>query len=179
MSQHFFADFGCGCIGQTLNEPSTCLNFGWSFFMSYSRSCSVPGWMFQQLWSLCLFNLPKIVIGNGKKAMNLGVWYRRSLIILFWIHILCSVYLSHKERVEIVIYCIVGGSDFPVCWIHHITWSKKSTSKNKKTLSKVGQCKNNISSHLKWVLVADKHACDQYNRIRLPNCPIDHCILRF
>ena len=30
-------------------------------------------------------------------------------------------------------------------------------SKSKKTLFKVGQCKQcNISSHLKWVLVADK-----------------------
>ena len=34
---------------------------------------------------------------------------------------------------------------------------KKSKSKSKKTLFKVGQCKQyNISSHLKWVLVADK-----------------------
>ena len=34
--------------------------------------------------------------------------------------------------------------------------SKKSKSKSKKTLFNVGQCKQyNISSHLKWVLVAD------------------------
>ena len=33
----------------------------------------------------------------------------------------------------------------------------KSKSKSKKTLFNVGQCKQyNISSHLKWVLVADK-----------------------
>ena len=33
----------------------------------------------------------------------------------------------------------------------------KSKSKSKKTVFKVGQCKQcNISSHLKWVLVADK-----------------------
>ena len=32
----------------------------------------------------------------------------------------------------------------------------KSKSKSKKTLFNVGQCKQyNISSHLKWVLVAD------------------------
>ena len=36
-------------------------------------------------------------------------------------------------------------------------WSQKSKSKSKKTFFKVGQCKQyNISSHLKWVLVADK-----------------------
>ena len=34
----------------------------------------------------------------------------------------------------------------------------KSKSKSKKTLFKVGQCKQkNVSSHLKWVLVADKN----------------------
>ena len=33
----------------------------------------------------------------------------------------------------------------------------KSKSKSKKTLFNVGQCKQyNISSHLEWVLVADK-----------------------
>ena len=33
-------------------------------------------------------------------------------------------------------------------------------SKSKKTLFNVGQCKQyNISSHLKWVLVADKNGC--------------------
>ena len=36
-------------------------------------------------------------------------------------------------------------------------YSKKSKSKSKKTLFNVRQCKQyNISSHLKWVLVADK-----------------------
>ena len=35
--------------------------------------------------------------------------------------------------------------------------ARKSKSKSKKTLFNVGQCKQyNISSHLKWVLVADK-----------------------
>ena len=35
-------------------------------------------------------------------------------------------------------------------------------SKSKKNLFKVGQCKqNNVSSHLKWVLITDKHAYDQ------------------
>ena len=35
--------------------------------------------------------------------------------------------------------------------------SKSKKSKSKNTLLKVGQCKQyNISSHLKWVLVADK-----------------------
>ena len=40
----------------------------------------------------------------------------------------------------------------PVCSVRY-----KSKSKSKKTLFNVGQCKQyNISSHLKWVLVADK-----------------------
>ena len=42
--------------------------------------------------------------------------------------------------------------------------SRKSKSKSEKTLFKVRQCKqNNVSSHLKWVLVADKHAYDEYD----------------
>ena len=42
-------------------------------------------------------------------------------------------------------------------WPSPILWQGKSKSKSKKTLFKVGQCKqHNISSHLKCVLVADK-----------------------
>ena len=49
--------------------------------------------------------------------------------------------------------------------------SKKSKSKSKKTLFNVGQCKQyNISSHLKWVLVADKSMhIIIYNKIRINN----------
>ena len=39
---------------------------------------------------------------------------------------------------------------------HSTLGKSKSKSKSKKTLFKIGQCKQyNISSHLKWVLVAD------------------------
>ena len=41
--------------------------------------------------------------------------------------------------------------------INKFSCKSKSKSKSKKTLFNVGQCKQyNISSHLKWVLVADK-----------------------
>ena len=42
--------------------------------------------------------------------------------------------------------------------IKNLSVSNASKSKSKETLFKVGQCKQyNISSHLKWVLVADKN----------------------
>ena len=45
----------------------------------------------------------------------------------------------------------------PVWISNEIHYKSKSKSKSKKTLFNVGQCKQyNISSHLKWVLVADK-----------------------
>ena len=48
--------------------------------------------------------------------------------------------------------------DIHIVDISHKSKSKsKSKSNSKKTLFNVGQCKQyNISSHLKWVLVADK-----------------------
>ena len=48
------------------------------------------------------------------------------------------------------------GSNFS-CDTRYPGADSKSKSKSKKTLFNVGQCKQyNISSHLEWVLVADK-----------------------
>ena len=53
--------------------------------------------------------------------------------------------------------------------IHRWQSKSKSKSKSKKTLFNVGQCKQyNISSHLKWVLVADNSMhMVIYNKIKI------------
>ena len=65
-------------------------------------------------------------------------------------------------------YVSVGGI-FPV---NKCRQQRKSKSKSKKTLFKVGQCKQTTLA-LTWrVLVADKYTCDQYNRKHIikPQC---------
>ena len=92
-------------------------------------------------------------VSESKIAPYLGRWLRLQN---------CSYYsFDYFETISIVL--IMSKQNILALICNSITnyggngKSKSKKSKSKKTLFNVGQCKQyNISSHLKWVLVADK-----------------------
>ena len=97
-------------------------------------------------------------LGIREKHTNIGdglcAWFYYKLSIKRIWSILFTIIHIETNGTPKHIMCICEPS---LERVRYITSKSKSKSKSKKTLFNVGQCKQyNISSHLEWVLVADK-----------------------
>ena len=146
-------------MSRTLNEPD-----------GLSNSTSAVGWHVYCAWyfTMCFVQFESTVVtfDSGVVGLEINMWY------LFWkceklvfvplqkfIATSQTLSLRHPDSAIPVTHLFHNASGWQVPGQVALSGKSKSKSKSKskKTLFSVGQCKQyNISSHLKWVLVAYK-----------------------